>query len=103
MAFSHIYVSPSTQYGSRLHVGLDQLESSLNILRQQQGTMTMMIDGDGSDAAQFTEMTAQYGFVNNASAKAAWDELNSLLGKLTTDLQVVEVHAALVQAFNKFR
>lgn len=103
MAIAHINFNQGTQHGLLLKNGLQKLEDSLGELNEIKGTMQLMIDGDGSLAAHFTYMTGKFGFTDDAGAKAAWDELNSLLFKLNTDSSVDNVHAALVQAFNKFR
>lgn len=103
MAVSHIVFNPSPSWGALLKGALNSLEHGLQDLNNVTACMTRMIDGDGSDPAQFTYMTNRFGFSTNADAKAAWDELNSLAGKLNTDASVTSMHAALLQAFSKFR
>ncbi len=66
-------------------------------------TMTLMIDGDGSDAAHFSYMQSKFGFADNATAKAGYEELASALAKLNTDGSVSNVNAAILQLLNKFR
>lgn len=83
---------------------LANLESGLDGLKDLIGTMALMLNGNGTDEAHFTAyVIGAFGFADAAGAKAAWDELNSVHAKLTTDAQVTNVHAALLQAFNKFR
>jgi tetrahydromethanopterin S-methyltransferase subunit H len=103
MAVQHLAFNADTQHGRLLRRGLTQLEDGLDQLNDLKGTMQLMIDGDGSQAAHFTYLTAKFGFGSNDDAKAAWDELNSLLFKLNTKSQVSDVNAALLQAFSKFR
>lgn len=103
MAVGHISYNTGTQHGAMLRNGLTLLEDGLDRLNDLKATMQLMIDGDGSDALHFAYMQEKFGFADNASAKAAWDELNSLLAKLNTDAQVSSVNAALLQAFAKFR
>lgn len=103
MAFTHIQFNDNTQHGMLLRNALRSIEEGYTRLQQILATMTDMIDGDGSQVAQFTEVTTRFGFVDNASAQAAWNELNSMNSKLTTDAAVSSVNAALLQAFNKFR
>lgn len=103
MAFQHIFFSAVTEYGGRLRSALTQAEDGIARLIHARDTITFMIDGDGSNASQFAEVASRYQFPDNASAKAAWDELNSCLGKLTTDASVSSVASALAQAFNKLR
>lgn len=103
MATTNIYFNDQTQYGRLLRRGLQQLEEGKDTLNDVLASMPHMIDGDGSDAAQFAEVTSRYGFASNAAAKAAWDELNSVLFKLNTNASVDSVNAALLQAFAKLR
>lgn len=103
MAVSHIPYNKGTIHGSILSGGLNRLETALDELNEIKGTMALMIDGDGSSASHFAYMQEKFGFLDNAAAKAAWDELNSLLFKLNTNASVSDVNAALLQAFNKFR
>lgn len=103
MAISHVQFDDQTQHGRILRRALSQLEDGLDLLNKIRDTMTMMVDGDGSQAAMFTEVVTRFGFANTTNAKAAWDELNSLLFKFNTDADVTFVHAATVQALSKFR
>lgn len=103
MAVAHISFTAGTQHGGLLRSGLSKLEDAITDLVELRGTMALMIDGDGSDAAHFAYMQDKFGFASNAAAKSAWEELNSLLFKLTTNSSVADVSAALTQAFAKFR
>src|SRR4051812_2928911 len=103
MAFSHIQFNDQLPHGTKLRRGLSNLEEGLDGLNKIRDTMTLMIDGDGSNSTQFAEATTRFGFPDNASAKAAWDELNSLLGKLNSDADQTSVHTAMTQAFSKLR
>ncbi len=86
-----------------LRRGLQQLEEGKDVLNDVLASMPHMIDGDGSNATQFSEVTSRYGFASNEAAKAAWDELNSMMFKLNTDASVSAVNAAMNQAFAKMR
>ncbi len=103
MAFSHIAFNQQLEYGGKLRSSLATVEDGRTRLIQIRDTMTFMIDGDGSNSTQFGEVATRFGFVDNASAKAAWDELNSYLGKVTTDASVSSVDAAFKQLMNKLR
>lgn len=103
MAFTHFQIGAASTHGPQLRSILSQLENGRSGLFQIIATMNTMIDGDGSLAAMFPEVTARFGFQSDAQSKAAWDELNSLQSKLNTDASVSSVAAAMVQAFNKFR
>lgn len=103
MAVSHIDFNKGTVHGNLLFSALERLENSFDDLNEIHRTMGLMIDGDGSQAAHFAYMQGKFGFVDNAGAKAAYDELSSILAKLNTDASVSSVNAALLQVFNKFR
>lgn len=103
MAVSHLSFNDQLTHGRLLRASLNKLEEGLEELNDTLATMTLMIDGDGSQAAHFTYATTKFGFSSDANTKAAYDELNSLAAKLTTDASVSNVNAALLQAFNKFR
>lgn len=103
MAVSHIAFNAGTSHGALLRRSLNSLESGLDDLTDTLAVMARMIDGDGSDAAHFTYMQDKYGFASNEAAKSAFEELNSLAFKLTTNAQVSDVAAAIAQALAKFR
>jgi hypothetical protein len=103
MAVGHIAYNSETNHGRKIRRCLELLEEGHEGLNDILDTLALMVDGNGSDAAQFTYMTTKCGFPDNATAKAAYDELQSLRFKLNTNAQVTDVLAALRQAFNKFR
>jgi hypothetical protein len=103
MSVPHIAFNDTTHYGQYLRNALVGLEVNLDRLNEIKDTMALMIDGDGSQAAHFTYMTSKFGFTDDATAKAGWDELNSCLFKLNTNTSVSDVNAALLQLFNKLR
>lgn len=102
MAVGYYQYNPGLAHGAQLRSFLQALEL-VNDAPKIQANMAQMIDGDGSDPAQFNVVTAQFGFPDNATAKAAWAELNSCIAKLQTDAQVTSVHAAIAQLIAKFR
>lgn len=102
MAIGHLEYNRGTRHGNDLDLLLRSLETGLDGLVDLLAILAQMIDGDGSQAAHFTYVTEKFGFPDDATAKAAWDELNSLASKLTTDGSVSNVNAALLQAFHKF-
>lgn len=103
MAFVHIHFNDQLQYGRQLRRVLNMMEESDDLLVDVLSMMTLMIDGNGSDAAQFTEVKERFGFTDNASAKAAWDELQSANSKTSGNGSVDNVRAARDQLFSKLR
>jgi hypothetical protein len=103
MPTTHITFNPATSGGSRIRQLLSNIENGQSLILQELATFNTLIDGDGSSAAMFTAAASYYGFSDNANAKASWDELNSLSGKLNTDASVTSVMSAIKQAANKHR
>ncbi len=103
MAFQKIFIDPAKQYGQRLLGGLTQFENGLKTISDIRDTMTLMIDGDGSNESMFNEVTLRFGTISNTASKAAWDELNSCLAKQFTDGSITFVNAAREQLFDKLR
>ena len=65
--------------------------------------LVLMRVGDGSDATHYAEVTSRFGFVSNAKAKEAFDELDSAYSKTSGDGSVSNVRAARDQLFAKLR
>ncbi len=103
MAFTHVQFSATSTHGPLLRAALNNFETGYRSLINLLPTIVTMIDGDGSDPTHFVEVTARFGFQSDAQSKAAWDELNSVMAKLTTDADVTFVKAAIEQALAKFR
>jgi hypothetical protein len=102
MAVAHITFNDQLPHGRLIRRALQQLQEGREGLVDILGVLQLMIDGDSSDPSQFTYMTAKCGFPDNATAKSAWEELQSLKFKLTTDASQSNVNAAQSQAFSKF-
>lgn len=102
MAISFLPFNDQIGHGRAIRRCLNQLHDGRQGLIDLIATLQRQIDGDSSDASQFTFMTSDCGFPDNATAKAAWDELNSLMFKLTTDSSQSSMNAAILQALSKF-
>jgi len=103
MAFNHIHFNDQTQYGRSLRRMLSMSEESDDLMRDVRDMMIQMRDGDGSQDAHYAELTARFGFPNDASARAAFEELDSAYSKTSGDGSVSNVRAARDQLFNKLR
>ena len=103
MAFDHIHFNDQTQYGRQLRRMLQMSEESDDAMKDVRDVMIQMRDGDGSQAAHYAEVTARFGFVSDAKAKAAFDELDSAYSKTSGDGSVSNVRAARDQLFAKLR
>ncbi len=103
MAFTHIQIGNASTHGPQLRAMLSNLEAGQQQLFDIVATIITMMEGDGSSSAHFSEVMVRYGVVDLATAKAMYEELQSLKGKLDNDGSVTFVNAAMNQAFNKFR
>lgn len=105
MAISHIsYGAAGADHAVLITAAKNKLEEGKEALADVIATMALMLNGDGTDEAHFTAYVIdKFGFPDAATAKAGWDELNSVHGKLSGDGNVSFVNAALNQFFNKFR
>lgn len=101
MAATNIPFDRSHQFGQEIKALLNAYrkvnQDGPNILQ----AMSHMVDGDGSDPSHFTEMVTLGISENTSDAKASYDELASVNGKLTTDGSVTSVDAALKQVCAK--
>lgn len=101
MAATNIPFDRSNQFGQEIKALLNAYrkanQDGPNIL----GAMAVMIDGDGSDVSHFAEMVTLGIYENTTDAKASYDELASVNGKLTTDGSVTNVDAAIKQVCAK--
>ena len=102
MAATNFFIDTSKQHGSKLKSALNQLETGFDSLNDILANIPHMIDGDGSSSTHFVEVTNRYGFPDDATSKAAYEEIQSVMSKLNTDASVTSVNAALLQAFAKF-
>ena len=102
MAVSHISLNDQTQHGRMLRSALNKLDDGLQELTDLLAIMATMVDGDGSSSTHFPYVTSKFGFASDSKSKEAFDELNSLKYKLSTNASVTDVNAAMLQAFHKF-
>ena len=104
MAFNHITFNDQTAHGRLLRRMLNQAEESDREHAYVRDVMIQMCEGgDASDAANFAEVTARFGFPSNAKAKAAFDELDSAYSKTSGNGSVSNVRAARDQLYAKLR
>lgn len=90
MATGHIYLKTGagvTASGRELINDLAMFSASWSAIRRHFAAMTQQKDGDGSQASHFAVVAAVYAFtdsggsaLSNADAKAAYDEMNSVIG-----------------------
>src|SRR5262245_54744953 len=99
MAIGHISYDKNSVEGQLLANTLAHLEQGLDGLKHVRDTMIQMRDGSTST----TYIVGKFGFPDTAAADAAFAEIDSAVGKLTTDAQVTNVATALKQLQDKFR
>ncbi len=103
MAFAHIHFNDQTQYGRMLRQLTRISEESDDLFTDVRDLMVQMRDGDGSSNAHYAELTARFGFVDDAGARAAFEELDSAYSKTSGNGSVSNVRAARDQFFAKLR
>jgi hypothetical protein len=103
MAAAHIHFDDQTQYGRKLRRALQLMEEGDDLLADVRDMMIQMRDGDGSNAAHYALLVTRMGFPDNATAKAAFDELDSAFSKTSGNGSVSNVRAARDQLFAKMR
>lgn len=103
MAFAHMHFNDQTQYGRQLRRMLQMSEEADDLMSDVRDMMIQMRDGDGSQDAHYAEVTARFGFVNDAASKAAFLELDSAFSKTSGNGDVNFVRAARDQLFAKLR
>jgi hypothetical protein len=101
MAATNIPFDRSNQFGQELKALLNAYRKAVTDGPIILEAMSHMVDGDGTDAAHFTELVTLGIFETTADAKASWDELQSANAKVTTDNSVTNVKAALLQVCAK--
>ena len=73
-------------------------------LLDQRDAMLQMRTGDGSDPTHYAAVQLLYGFVDDDTAKAAFDELAAACGTLENGSATgAQIQAALNQLFSRFR
>lgn len=116
MAFAHIHFNQGTQYGAKLRQVLNLMEQSDDQLADVRDAMVQMRDGDGSSNVHYAEVTRRYGFgdydvttnnaptdAQNATARAAFEEIDSAYSKTSGNGSVSSVRSARDQLFAKLR
>lgn len=109
MAFAWMYFGANQ--GTLLRNALTQLEQYRNNFFDTAaaifGVRDMMIQmrsGDGSDPSHYGEVTSRFAFINDASSKAAFDEIASACGSLQNGSATADqINAALSQLFARLR
>ena len=103
MADNHYVFDRTLPAGFRLGRAFDALDNAKQWLLAEKDTMTQMLDGDGSAITHFNAHVTAYGFTDTTNAKAAYEELGALIGKIDTDASVSSVKTAIAQALARFR
>lgn len=103
MAVGHLKFDDQTQHGRILRRFLNAVEETLDLGADLLAAFAQMIDGDGSQAAHFTYLTARLGTPSDAVTKSLWEELQSAYSKVSGDGSVSSVNAALKQVVAKLR
>lgn len=79
------------------------MEQGDDLINDVRDMMIQMRDGDGSQDVHYAELTARFGFVSDAQARSAFEELDSAYSKTSGNGSVTDVRAARDQLFAKLR
>lgn len=111
MAIGYLHFDRATPHGQLFRQTLTQTENARDVLfdaraklLEVRDVMIQMRDGDGSQVAQYAELTNRFGFPNDATAQACFLELDSACGNLSNHgVTVTQLLLALDQLFAKTR
>ncbi len=103
MASNYIHFNDNTQHGRLLRDLLRTMERGDDLIADVRDVMIQMRDGDGTQDAHYAVVQEKFGFVSNATAKAAFEELDSAYSKTSGNGSVDSVRAARDQLFAKMR
>jgi hypothetical protein len=107
MAAGIILFDEQTEPMRKVVRGLGLVQEGKQVLIDALAIMEQYRDGDGSSAAHYDLLAVAGTFASgdyasaNAAAKASYDEVASVLGKINTDGSVSNVSAAIAQACAK--
>lgn len=96
MSYQHISIDTTKRHGQRLRQGLDMIEQGLAMTNEEVNAMPFMLDG-----SDYTHLESEFGF-EAGKGQTAKAELESMMGKLNSDLEQTNIHAAMQQVFNFF-
>ena len=101
---NHILYNPLTStHGKFLQRMLTSNEDADRYLRELRDAMTQMLEGDGSQDAHYSTVKTRFGFDTDATARAAYMEIDSAFSKTSGNGSVTNVRAARDQLFSKLR
>lgn len=103
MASNYIHFHDGTQHGRMLRDMLRTMERGDDLMADVRDVMIQMRDGDGSSSDHYAVVQEKFGFESNATAKAAFEELDSAYSKTSGNGSVDNVRAARDQLFAKMR
>lgn len=103
MAYAHIFFQNNTQYGRLLRQMLNANETADDQLQDVRDVMVQMRDGDGSQDVHYARIQEKFGFDTDATARAAFEEIDSAFSKTSGNGSVSNVRAARDQLFAKLR
>lgn len=92
MAANHIKMDMSIPQAAEIVNLFNRLGADLAQLGVAFAGLKAKVDGDGSDASQFTLAVTEYGYPDTGTAKRSYDEINSTLGNSTALSQAAGYH-----------
>ncbi len=81
--------------------GMIQIRNGRDMMRNGIAELQTMISGDGSQDSHYANMATVCGFPDGATARASWNELNSMYAKISQDGSTDSVATAITQCCAK--
>lgn len=103
MAAGHIIFDKQHEVMRKAVRGMQLIREGRDTLEEARDAMIQMRDGNGSLAAHYDLLATEAAFEAgdyadaNAAAKASFDEIDSLCGKITTNASITDMTAAISQ------
>ena len=100
---AHYHFDDSTTYGRKLRKMLNIMEEGDDDFADVRDMMIRMRPGDGSQDAHYSVIKMRFGFVSDAEARGAFEEIDSAYSKTSGNSSVDNVRAARDQLFGTLR
>lgn len=98
----YLYNPTGSTHGKFLQRVVSSMADADHWFKELMNLLAQMLEGDGSQDAHFATITTRFGFPDNATARAAYNELLSSYGKISGDGSVSSVRAARDQMVARF-
>lgn len=102
MANFYNYSPTTSTHGKFLQRVVSSVSDDDRWFKDLMAMMVQMLDGDGSQDSHYATIVTRFGFPDNGTAHAAYNELQSCYSKISGDGSVSSVRAARDQFVARF-